>query len=119
MVCYQAIDIEQLRQENQHLHEEKSALQIELSQLAEESSYAKELASPAGVELKNLSEEITRLLYQNAKLVVELTNAKESALENERSHKTKLKMLISQLTVKLYVHFYPPFNNHDHFLIWP
>ena len=79
MVRYQAIDIEQLRQENHHLHEEKNALQINISQLAEESSYAKELASAAGVELKNLSEEITKLSYQNAKLAVELTNAKESA----------------------------------------
>jgi centromeric protein E len=57
--------------------EEKDGLEIHSQKLAEESYYAKELAAAAAVELKNLAEEVTRLSYENAKLVADLTAAKE------------------------------------------
>lgn len=75
----QVMEIEKLRQEKDHLLEEKDALQIQSCKLAEESSYAKELASAAAVELKNLAEEVTKLSYQNSKLAAELATAQELA----------------------------------------
>eukprot|EP00250_Pteridium_aquilinum_P013264 c21239_g1_i1 orf=280-3999(+) len=78
-ILQQAMEIEKLRQEKDHLLEEKDALQIQSCKLAEESSYAKELASAAAVELKNLAEEVTKLSYQNSKLAAELATAQELA----------------------------------------
>lgn len=60
------------------LVEEKDGLEIQSRKLAEEASYAKELASAAAVELQNLAEEVTKLSYENAKLVGDLANAKDS-----------------------------------------
>ncbi|XP_022141615.1 kinesin-like protein KIN-7C, mitochondrial [Momordica charantia] len=70
--------IENLKQENVRLVEEKDGLEIQSRKLAEEASYAKELASAAAVELQNLAEEVTKLSYENAKLVGDLANAKDS-----------------------------------------
>ncbi|KAM0916725.1 hypothetical protein ACQ4PT_010058 [Festuca glaucescens] len=76
-VLMQAAEIENLKQDNLTLTEEKDGLEIHSQKLAEESYYAKELAAAAAVELKNLAEEVTRLSYENAKLAADLTAAKE------------------------------------------
>ncbi|KAL6650591.1 hypothetical protein ACP70R_009516 [Stipagrostis hirtigluma subsp. patula] len=76
-VLMQASEIENLKQENLRLVEEKDGLESQSQKLAEESSYAKELAAAAAVELKNLAEEVTRLSYENAKLNADLAAAKE------------------------------------------
>lgn len=76
-VLMQAAEIEILKQDKLRLAEEKEGLEIHSQKLAEESYYAKELAAAAAVELKNLAEEVTRLSYENAKLIADLTAAKE------------------------------------------
>uniref|UniRef100_A0ACD5URV3 Uncharacterized protein n=1 Tax=Avena sativa TaxID=4498 RepID=A0ACD5URV3_AVESA len=76
-VLMQVAEIENLKQDKLRLTEEKDGLEIHSQKLAEESYYAKELAAAAAVELKNLAEEVTRLSYENAKLVADLTAAKE------------------------------------------
>ncbi|KAM0923546.1 hypothetical protein ACQ4PT_005464 [Festuca glaucescens] len=76
-VLMQAAEIENLKQDNLTLTEEKDGLEIHSQKLAEESYYAKELAAAAAIELKNLAEEVTRLSYENAKLAADLTAAKE------------------------------------------
>ncbi|KAL5704432.1 Kinesin-like protein KIN-7E [Ranunculus cassubicifolius] len=60
--------MENLKQENMRLTEEKDGLEIQSQKLAEEASYAKELASAAAVELRSLAEEVTKLSFENAKL---------------------------------------------------
>ncbi|KAK7275622.1 hypothetical protein RIF29_16742 [Crotalaria pallida] len=74
----QAAEIENLRQENVRLFEEKDVLEIQTRKLAEDASYAKELAAAAAVELRNLAEEVTKLTYQNAELTGDLAAAKET-----------------------------------------
>ncbi|KAJ8447889.1 hypothetical protein Cgig2_012024 [Carnegiea gigantea] len=74
----QAIQMENLNQENIRLAEEKVGLEIHNQKLAEEASYAKELAGAAAVELQNLTEEVTKLSHQNAKLIGELSSLKEA-----------------------------------------
>lgn len=76
-VLMQAVELENLKQDKLRLTEEKDGLEIHSQKLAEESYYAKELAAAAAVELKNLAEEVTRLSYENAKLVADLTAVKE------------------------------------------
>ncbi|CAM0904596.1 unnamed protein product [Alopecurus aequalis] len=76
-VLMQVAEIENLKQDKLRLTEEKDGLEIHSQKLAEESYYAKELAAAAAVELKNLAEEVTRLSYENARLVADLTAAKE------------------------------------------
>ncbi|XP_004292710.1 PREDICTED: centromere-associated protein E [Fragaria vesca subsp. vesca] len=73
----QASKIEDLKQENVILSEEKEGLEVQNLKLSEEASYAKELASAAAVELRNLTEEVTKLSYENAKLTGDLAVAKE------------------------------------------
>jgi centromeric protein E len=85
-VVLQASEIENLKQDNLRLAEEKDGLEIHSQKLAEESSYAKELASAAAVELKNLAEEVTRLSYENAKLNADLAAAKEQTASVSRSN---------------------------------
>ncbi|BAT82091.1 hypothetical protein VIGAN_03204800 [Vigna angularis var. angularis] len=77
-VLVQAAEIENLRQENVRLAEEKDGLEIQSQKLAEEASYAKELAAAAAVELRNLAEEVTKLTYENAELSGDLAAAKET-----------------------------------------
>ncbi|PKA54520.1 Kinesin-like protein NACK1 [Apostasia shenzhenica] len=77
-VRMQAAEIENLKQENLRLTEEKEGLEIHCQKLAEEASYAKELASAAAVELRNLAEEVTKLSYQNSKLTDDLAAAQEA-----------------------------------------
>lgn len=74
----QAAEIEDLRQENVRLAEEKDGLEIQNQKLAEEASYAKELAAAAAVELRNLAEEVTKLTYENVELSGDLAAAKET-----------------------------------------
>ncbi|XP_056693879.1 kinesin-like protein KIN-7C, mitochondrial isoform X2 [Spinacia oleracea] len=74
----QASKIENLKQENAILAEEKVGLEIHSQKLAEEASYAKELAAAAAVELQHLTGEVTRLSYQNAELIGELSSTKEA-----------------------------------------
>ncbi|KAL6208303.1 hypothetical protein ACLB2K_019254 [Fragaria x ananassa] len=73
----QASKIEDLKQENVILSEEKEGLEVQNLKLSEEASHAKELASAAAVELRNLTEEVTKLSYENAKLTGDLAVAKE------------------------------------------
>ncbi|XP_021743691.1 kinesin-like protein KIN-7C, mitochondrial isoform X2 [Chenopodium quinoa] len=73
----QISNIENLKQENARLAEEKVGLEIHSQKLAEEASYAKELAAAAAIELQHLTEEVTRLSYQNAELIGELGSTKE------------------------------------------
>ncbi|CAJ1971901.1 unnamed protein product [Sphenostylis stenocarpa] len=77
-ILVQAAEIENLRQENVRLVEEKDGLEIQSQKLAEEASYAKELAAAAAVELRNLAEEVTKLTYENAELSGDLAAAKET-----------------------------------------
>ncbi|XP_020250523.1 kinesin-like protein KIN-7E, chloroplastic, partial [Asparagus officinalis] len=76
-VLMQAAEIENLKQEQVRLAEEKDGLEIHSQKLAEEASYAKELAAAAAVELRNLAEEVTKLSYQNAKLTGDLAASKD------------------------------------------
>ncbi|KAK7301407.1 hypothetical protein RJT34_12271 [Clitoria ternatea] len=78
-ILMQAAEIENLRQENVRLVEEKDGLEIETQKLAEEASYAKELAAAAAVELRNLAEEVTKLTYENAELTSDLATVKEAS----------------------------------------
>lgn len=78
-ILVQAAEIENLKQENVRLVEEKDGLEIQSQKLAEEASYAKELAAAAAVELRNLAEEVTKLTYENAELTGDLTAAKEAS----------------------------------------
>lgn len=68
--------MENLKQENAKLAEEKAGLEIHSQKLAEEASYAKDLAAAAAVELQHLTEEVTRLSHQNAELIGELDSIK-------------------------------------------
>ncbi|XP_014504727.1 kinesin-like protein KIN-7C, mitochondrial isoform X2 [Vigna radiata var. radiata] len=77
-ILVQAAEIENLRQENVRLAEEKDGLEIQSQKLAEEASYAKDLAAAAAVELRNLAEEVTKLTYENAELSGDLAAAKET-----------------------------------------
>ncbi|PIA47468.1 hypothetical protein AQUCO_01400251v1 [Aquilegia coerulea] len=79
-VLVQSTEMENLKQENVRLTEEKDGLEIHSQKLAEEASYAKELASAAAVELRSLAEEVTKLSYDNAKLTGDLAAVKESSL---------------------------------------
>ncbi|TVU14470.1 hypothetical protein EJB05_37940, partial [Eragrostis curvula] len=85
-VLMQASEIENLKQENQRLMDEKDGVETHSQKLAEEASYAKELAAAAAVELKNLAEEVTRLSYENAKLNADLAAAKELISSVSRSN---------------------------------
>ncbi|KAJ1378136.1 P-loop containing nucleoside triphosphate hydrolase [Sesbania bispinosa] len=78
-ILMQAAEIENLRQENVRLVEEKDGLEIQSQKLAEEASYAKELAAAAAVELRNLAEEVTKLTYENAELSGDLAEAAKEA----------------------------------------
>lgn len=82
----QAAEIENLRQENVRLVEEKDGLEIQTQKLAEEASYAKELASAAAFELRNLAEEVTKLTYENAELTGDLEDAKEARCKSNFCH---------------------------------
>ncbi|XP_027940532.1 kinesin-like protein KIN-7C, mitochondrial isoform X1 [Vigna unguiculata] len=77
-ILMQAVEIENLRQENVRLAEENDGLEIQSQKLAEEASYAKELAAAAAVELRNLAEQVTKLTYENAELSGDLAAAKET-----------------------------------------
>ncbi|KAF5182587.1 Kinesin-like protein kin-7e protein [Thalictrum thalictroides] len=79
-VLVQATELENLKQENVRLTEEKDGLEIHGQKLAEEASYAKELASAAAVELRSLAEEVTKLSFDNAKLTGDLAAVKESGI---------------------------------------
>ncbi|XP_061341956.1 kinesin-like protein KIN-7C, mitochondrial [Gastrolobium bilobum] len=81
-ILMQAAEIENLRQENVRLVEEKDGLEIQSQKLAEEASYAKELASAAAVELRNLAEEVTTLTYENAELTGDVAAAKEACCKS-------------------------------------
>ncbi|KAJ7965535.1 Kinesin-like protein [Quillaja saponaria] len=76
-VLMKAAEIENLKEENVRLAEEKDRFEIQSQKLTEEASYAKELAAAAAVELRNLAEEVTKLSYENAKLSGELGASKE------------------------------------------
>lgn len=76
-VLKQAAEIENLKQENVKLSEEKDGLEIRSQKLAEEAAYAKDLAATAAVELRNLAEEVTKLSYENAKLTGDMAAVKE------------------------------------------
>ncbi|PON73206.1 Kinesin-like protein [Parasponia andersonii] len=76
-VYMQAAEIEDLKQDQVRLTEEKDGLEVQNRKLVDEASYAKELAAAAAVELRNLAEEVTRLSYENAKLTGELATVKE------------------------------------------
>ncbi|KAF9608983.1 hypothetical protein IFM89_012322 [Coptis chinensis] len=76
---YEATEIENLKQKNVRLTEEKDGLEIHSQKLAEEASYAKELASAAAVELRSLAEEVTKLSFENAKLTGDFAAEKESS----------------------------------------
>ncbi|KAH1099573.1 hypothetical protein GLYMA_13G030600v4 [Glycine max] len=78
-------EVENLRQENVRLVEEKDGLEIQSQKLAEEASYAKELAAAAAVELRNLAEEVTKLTYENAELSGDLEAAKEASCNSNFS----------------------------------
>ncbi|XP_027329853.1 kinesin-like protein KIN-7C, mitochondrial [Abrus precatorius] len=84
-ILMQAAEIENLRQENVRLFEEKDGLEIQSQKLAEEASYAKELAAAAAVELRNLAEEVTKLTYENAELTGDLAAAKEVSCKSNFS----------------------------------
>ncbi|TKY56129.1 centromere-associated protein E isoform X1 [Spatholobus suberectus] len=84
-ILMQAAEIENLRQENVRLVEEKDGLEIQSQKLAEEASYAKELAAAAAVELRNLAEEVTKLTYENAELTGDLAAAKEASWKSNFS----------------------------------
>ncbi|KAL2317821.1 hypothetical protein Fmac_031697 [Flemingia macrophylla] len=84
-ILMQAAEIENLRQENVRLVEEKDGLEIQSQKLAEEASYAKELAAAAAVELRNLAEEVTKLTYENAELTGDLAAAKEASCKSSFS----------------------------------
>ena len=81
----QVAEVENLRQENVRLVEEKDGLEIQSQKLAEEASYAKELAAAAAVELRNLAEEVTKLTYENAELSGDLEAAKEASCNSNFS----------------------------------
>ncbi|KAE9595901.1 putative plus-end-directed kinesin ATPase [Lupinus albus] len=80
-----APEMENLRQENVRLGEEKDELEIQSQKLAEDASYAKELAAAAAAELRNLAEEVTKLTYENAKLTDDLAVAKEDCSKSNSS----------------------------------
>ncbi|RDY09033.1 Kinesin-like protein KIN-7E, chloroplastic, partial [Mucuna pruriens] len=84
-ILMQAAEIENLRQENVRLVEEKDGFEIQSQKLAEEASYAKELAAAAAVELRNLAEEVTKLTYENAELTGDLAAAKEASCKSNFS----------------------------------
>ncbi|XP_019456134.1 PREDICTED: kinesin-like protein KIN-7E, chloroplastic isoform X2 [Lupinus angustifolius] len=84
-ILMQAPEIENLRQENVRLGEEKDELEIQSQKLAEDASFAKELAAAAAVELRNLAEEVTKLTYENAKLTADLAAAKEDCSKSNSS----------------------------------
>ncbi|KAF3337744.1 centromere-associated protein E [Carex littledalei] len=99
-VLMQAVEIENLKQENHRLSEEKDGLEIHSQKLAEESTYAKELAAAAAVELKNLAEEVTRLSYENAKL----TSAKEhpgKGVSRKKESEAETEILLEELQREL------------------
>ncbi|KAK8948905.1 hypothetical protein KSP39_PZI005976 [Platanthera zijinensis] len=77
-VLTQSAEIENLKQKNERLEEEKKFLQIHCQELIEEASYARELAAAAAEELKNITEEITKLSYENSKLTDGLTAFKQT-----------------------------------------
>ncbi|KAG4969415.1 hypothetical protein JHK84_035508 [Glycine max] len=84
-ILVQVAEVENLRQENVRLVEEKDGLEIQSQKLAEEASYAKELAAAAAVELRNLAEEVTKLTYENAELSGDLEAAKEASCNSNFS----------------------------------
>ncbi|XP_020236509.1 kinesin-like protein KIN-7C, mitochondrial [Cajanus cajan] len=84
-ILMQAAEIDNLRQENARLVEEKDGLEIQSHKLAEEASYAKELAAAAAVELRNLAEEVTKLTYENAELTGDLAAAKVASCKSSFS----------------------------------
>lgn len=77
-VLSQSAEIENLKQKNERLEEEKKFLQTHCQELVEEASYARKLAAAAAEELKNIAEEATKLSYENAKLTDDLTASKQT-----------------------------------------
>uniref|UniRef100_A0A803LK18 Uncharacterized protein n=1 Tax=Chenopodium quinoa TaxID=63459 RepID=A0A803LK18_CHEQI len=92
----QISNIENLKQENARLAEEKVGLEIHSQKLAEEASYAKELAAAAAIELQHLTEEVTRLSYRNAELIGELGSTKENELHTRYQREAMLEAALSE-----------------------